>query len=113
MIYAINEEDKTASVVNNDDARSDVYIPKLINYNNQNYNVIRIKEGSFRNNNNKSIYSLNFPNDSFVQKIEKDSFTFSSIESLFIPSSIKELEEGFCRGTLKLKIITTMPNNKY
>lgn len=93
MIYAINEEDKTASIVN-DDARNYVYIPKSINYNNQNYNVIRIKEGSFRN--NKSIYSLNFPNDSFVQKIEKDSFTFSSIESLFIPSSIIELEEGFC-----------------
>lgn len=72
LIYTINEEDKTASVVNNDDARGDVYIPKSINYNNQNYNVIRIKEGSFRN--NKSIYSLNFPNDSFVQKIEKDSF---------------------------------------
>ena len=109
LIYSINEEDKTASVVNNDNANGDVFIPKLINFNNQEYNIISIKEGAFRN--LKSIYSLSFPFDSKVEKIEKDVFTFSSIESLFIPKSVKELQEGFCRGTSKLKLITVMPSN--
>ena len=110
LIFSINEEDKTANVINNDNASGDVFIPKFIILNNQEYNVVSIKEGAFRN--TKSLYSLNFPADSKVEKIEKDVFTFSSIESIFIPKSVNELEEGFCRGASKLKLIMVMPSNK-
>ncbi|KAK8842425.1 hypothetical protein M9Y10_026008 [Tritrichomonas musculus] len=102
LIFALNKKEKTAS--------GDLFIPRSIKHDNEYFVVESIKERAFQNLN--SISSIIFPPDSEIKRIEKDSFLFSSIEQLFIPSSILYLEEGFCRGTPNLKHIKMMPNHQ-
>ena len=57
--------------------------------------------------------SIKFPEDSVLRSIEKSSFSGSSIISLFIPSSVEELKEGWCKKTNHLNNITISPNNQH
>lgn len=47
----------------------------------------------------RQIKSIKFANDSEIQKIEKDAFYGSSIESISILSSLIELSDGWCNYT--------------
>lgn len=110
LIFKLNEEVKKASVIGNDQAIGDIFIPQTINYKSQDYIVTSISAKAFEN--SKTIISVSFPSDSKVDTIEKDAFLSSTIEKLLIPSSITDLQEGFCRETPKLTKIAIMPNNK-
>lgn len=109
LIYILDPIKKTAAVASNENASGVVKIPKTIKYQDQIFVVTRIKEGAFAN--SQKIRSITFPFDSSVSIIEKDAFLNSSIQNLFIPASISELLEGWCRGTPMLTEITIMPNN--
>lgn len=54
-----------------------------------------------------------FPKDSKVSYILTDSFSFSGLTSIFIPSSIKSILEGAFRYTVKLKSIEIESSSKY
>ncbi|KAK8896121.1 hypothetical protein M9Y10_014014 [Tritrichomonas musculus] len=111
ICFELNDRNCTAKVSESPNARGDIFIPSSINYKTQDFVVISIKEKSFMNNN--QIKSINFQFDSRLQTIEKNAFAFSSLESLSIPSKVKELNYGWCRGTSKLIHISISPNNHF
>ena len=75
------------------------------------YQVISIKEGSFED--SKSIQSILLNEKSKIQKICKNTFLNSTIESLSLSANVSDLEEGWCKGTSKLTKVMILPNNKH
>lgn len=108
LIYSFNQEEKTAYIVGNNNANGKISIPQSIISENQKFDVVSINEGSFKN---SLISMIRFPYDSKVTTIEKNAFSGSKIECLFISSSIVELKKGWCICTSKLTNITIMPSN--
>lgn len=86
IIFSLNFKNSTASVINNANITGNVYIPKSLNYESQDFIIKSINHGSFKQ---ARLKSLQFSIDSEVSKIEDDVFAFSSIESLILPESIK------------------------
>ncbi|KAK8892239.1 hypothetical protein M9Y10_029462 [Tritrichomonas musculus] len=108
LVFSINEEEKTAEVIACQKSKS-YLIPKSITYVNQEFIVTSINEKSFLNVFAKSI---EFPEDSKVRKIAKNAFQYSHIDSITIPASVSELEEGWNSRTYKLSNITISPSNQ-
>ena len=109
ICYELNKFNNTATVVHSPSAKGNIFIPRSINLESVEYIVTCIYEGSF--NNNYKIQSINFPIDSELSLIDEKAFTDSSLQSIFIPSSVKELREGWCDGTSRLNQIIISPNN--
>ena len=105
----MNEEERTAKLIGNETTDENVSVPVSILYDNNEYIITCVSSGSFKG--SKTIKSVQFPLDSEVQIIEKDAFTDSSIEKLFIPSKVSVLEVGWCSGTPNLTDVIIMPNN--
>ena len=108
IIFSLDHNLNTASIVGTNYISGDVLIPQFINYNFRNYIVISINEESFKN---AAIRSISFEDNSNVTTIQKDAFAYSSIESLSIPSSIITMQKGWCRSTVQLNKIVIMPQN--
>lgn len=81
---------------------SEVVIPSFIR-----------KIGSFAFNNCEFIKSIEVPEDSKLEIIEKHAFYNSSIEAITIPANVSDLREKWCSGTSKLTSITISPSNKF
>lgn len=106
----LNENDCTAQITTSPEARGNLFIPRKINYQSKDYEITSIKSKSFQHNNN--IFSITFANDSKVSSIGQKAFYYCSIETLSLPASIENLEEGWCNFTRKLKRIFISPGNK-
>ena len=111
IIYSINEEEKTAFLIKNESPIKDIYIPRSIIYESQEYVIINIRRNAFRG--CVTLKSIQFAPDSQIKTIESDAFNYSSIESIEIPSSIEKLEEGWCDGVIFLNQIKVSPDNPY
>lgn len=111
LIYLLDEEKQTAFVIGNKSNEKTVFIPKSIEYEEKEFIITKIKEGSFAN--STIIQSIQFSYDSEVHTIERKAFSNSSIEKMTIPSSISDLQKEWCFGTPNLKDINIMPQNKY
>ena len=109
--YEINKDNFTAKVISSPNAENDVFIQRFIIFENVEYLVTSITEGSFWYNN--KIKSIQFPKNSALISIEADSFTGSSLVSINIPSSIESLQDGWCNGTQNLTKIQISPENKH
>ena len=103
IIFILNEKEKTASVIGNEKATGQIYIPRSIFHQNQEFIITSIKESSFKNNLN--ISAIRFPPDSEIQIIEKYSFALSSIEGIFIPRRVKTIGEGAFMLCHKLQFV--------
>ena len=110
LSFELDTKSFTAHLINSCMAKGNVFLPRSINYHSQEYLLTEIKVNSFKGNN--SIYSIEFPEDSALRKIEKKSFKNSSIERITIPSSLEELEEEWCADTKYLCHVSIHPNNK-
>ena len=110
LFFQLDKNTYTARIINSADISGDINIPKSINYDGHEYIITIISKGSFKN--NKTIKAILFSDDSKLQKIEKDAFFRSSIESISIPSSVNELEEGWCNHTWELTKISISKNNQ-
>lgn len=110
LVYSLDDEKKVAAVISNDNASGNIYIPKSIKHNNQEYIVTSILKWSFKN--SKTIRSINFPPDSKIKSIDDESFAYSNLESLVIPSFLSELKECWCSHTTALTKVVIMPNNQ-
>ena len=91
LVFILYNEDQTAGVISNDDASENVTIPKSVEYEDQEFKVTSILKYSFKN--SKTIKSIYMPQDSELQTIEKESFAYSTIERLLIPSKVTEICE--------------------
>lgn len=107
----LNNHNFTAKVVNAIKASGDIFIPRSIHFESNEYVISSIDKGSFRE--NKSIKSLAFPLDSELHLIEGEAFSNSSIEQITIPSSCEELKEGCFLDALKLNHILISPRNNF
>ena len=102
----------TANIIESPKARGSIFIPRTIKYKSRDYLVTSIKSYSFMN--NCDLKSIDFPEDSALRSIESNSFENSSLERLTIPSSVKELKEGWCKRTHNLtKVTLSRSNNNF
>lgn len=107
IIYLINTEEKTASVIGIENQVDEIIIPSSVG----GFIITSISSGAFRS---SSIKSIRFSKESRIKKIEKYSFSLSTIESLEIPQSLIELEEGWCNQTNYLnQILIDSTNPRY
>lgn len=110
--YSLNLNELAAKVIKSPLASGDIFIPYSINFESVNYLVTRITKNSFSENN--KIKSINFPLNSALKTIENESFSYSSIESIFVPSNVSELQDGWLNHTSKLQKITiSIENSNY
>ena len=111
ITYITDEVNKTASVKSCSVFSSDIIIPSSIIVGSIKYIVTSISEGAFKLLN--KIKSIQFDPDSKLQKIEKDAFHGSTIESITLPSSLVDLKDGWCSYTSNLVKIIVNPENPY
>ena len=108
LIYTINEDENTASIIKGKALTGDVIIQRLINYESKEYIVTTIAKNALSS---TYITSIKFPIDTEIRTIEKSAFIRASIESISIPASLVNLEDGWCESTNCLINITVSPNN--
>ena len=75
-------------------------IPISIKYESDDFVIKSVNKGSFQG--TTTVKSILFPTDSQVSVIEEDAFADSLIEHLVIPTSVTDLQDGWCRCTPKL-----------
>lgn len=105
LIYSINNEDKTSKVIGCQ-SNGELFIPRSINYNSQEYIIISISDNAFYD--LTGIISIQFASDSALQTIEKKAFYNTAIENITLPSSllyIGELSFAYCKKLHQIKIL--------
>lgn len=86
-------------------------IPRSIEYESEEYIVKSIKKESFSN---SPIKSIQFPKNSECQTIEDSALIESKIQSISIPASLIDLQDGWCDFTNNLtEIIIDVDNPRY
>lgn len=81
----MNGNDFTADAINSPKAHGNIVIPRSISYQSHEYNKINITEGSLKD--NIRIKSINFPENSLLLSIGKESFSLSRHESICVYAS--------------------------
>lgn len=109
IMYIINNENMTASIVESRPLSGDITIPYSISTNNNEYVIVSILGNAFMNAVN--LESIDFDPRTQIKRVELESFTDTIIESFTIPTTLVELEEGWCNGTSCLKKIEISPDN--
>ncbi|KAK8847853.1 hypothetical protein M9Y10_018888 [Tritrichomonas musculus] len=107
--FILNENNLKASIFRCLSISNDVFVPKSIKHNLKEYNVTRIIENSFKSN---KVKSIRFSDDSKLEVIEKNSFLYSSLEEIVIPSSVTQIESSAFSECYQLKKIEFAPNSK-
>ena len=102
IIYSINKEESTASVIGLKENLESFFIPRSIKQESTEYDVISILDNAFKD---SSIISIQFPSDSKLQTIGKNSFSNSSIKSITIPSSVTFIGKGAFLNCKKLQSV--------
>lgn len=106
--YELDSRHSIAKIVDSSYCNENIIIPRSIKVNSQEYLVTSIETGAFCESNIKSV---SFPNNSALKTIKSNSFS-SDLKNLYIPSSVENLEDGWCEYTDNLINITISPNNK-
>lgn len=107
-IYSINTDENTASIIKVPSNQEAITIPRTIQYESIEYIITSISKSALYS---TKVKSVQFTEDSEIKSFEDDSFSDSSIESIMIPSSLVELQKGWCYSTSKLTKITIDPKN--
>lgn len=110
IVYLLDEKQNTASIFVCKTKKKEIIIPVSISYKSREYNIISIEKGSFEH---SEVKSIQFDEGSKLISIESESFCFSSIESLSIPSQLISLKDGWCTGTLELTRISVNQGNRF
>ena len=108
--FELNISNSTAKIVYSPKVRGDIIIPRTIVYQNVEYKITVIDKKAFKN--NKLLRSIRFSPNSSLISIKKSTFSHTKIKSLFIPSSVETLEEGWCKKACSLETVTISPNNR-
>lgn len=103
IVFALNENNLTASVAKTFETNEDIFIKRHIKYNYHNYLIININGGSFKYNN--TVRSITFPEDSELFSIGSNAFIWSSLESIQIPPKVTKIGENAFYQCKKLKSV--------
>ena len=109
IIYLVNQNDETASVIGISYVANDIYIPRSIRDESKEYIVTSVSNGAFTS--RLRIKSIKFAQDSELRTIESNAFANSKVEKLYFPASVTDLKEGWCRYTFELKRVEIDPRN--
>ncbi|KAK8835695.1 hypothetical protein M9Y10_042292 [Tritrichomonas musculus] len=109
--FYLKYEDKTANVTYNNDCQTsdDIFIPKSVTYENEEFIVTKIMIGFFKSMNKPK--TINFSEDSLIQVIDRFAFFDLKIQSLKIPSSVTHIGEGAFYNC-DIKSVEFMENSK-
>ena len=105
----LNANEHVASVIKSPKSTGNIFIPRFIQHEGNDYKIISIDEEAFSQN---KIESITFPQDSEVLSFKKDAFLQASIKKLQIPSSLKIIEGGCFFLVTDLVDIEVSPENK-
>ena len=108
IVYLLNKEKCTSCIFGYKFPRGDVFIPRSIRYENNDYLVTSILPGAFKQ--ASDIKSIQFAKNSELQKIGKEAFSNSSVMMLSIPSCVREFEHGWCSWASLLKYVQVFKN---
>lgn len=106
LIFSIDEEEKTASLIKGDSARGDIIIPRFIKPESQEFLITSIQSSCFKY--STMIKSIKFAPDTELQKIGNAAFPRSTVKHISIPSCVSELQDGWCNGISKFTKVTVM-----
>lgn len=105
LIYVLDEKEKTAGLLSTKNEKENIFVPRSIFYEKEEFLVTSIIKNSFQN--SQSIKSIQFPVDSELKIIESYSFHGSSLQSISIPFRVTRIEEhafSYCRQFKKLEL---------
>ena len=105
----LNQEDFTSYVTRSPDAKGNVFIPRSIEHDGQEYFITQINEDSFKN--NKKIKKILFDDNSCIHIICKGAFSYSSLSKISFPANLNELQEGWCIHANNLTNRSISPKN--
>lgn len=109
LSYKINQNDFTAQITKSE-VEGNLFIPRSIFHQSQEYVITEINKNSFQYNDH--IESIEFSKDSRLRSIGEYAFAFSSLKSISIPSTVKELKYGWCSHSWSLANINLSPDNE-
>lgn len=110
LIFALNKDDNTAFVIGCRKRLKKINIPFSINYEMQNYTITAILDGAFKF--FDLIKTINFPENSKIQTIGKESFLKSSIETISIPSHVTQIGECAFLNCKSLRTVIFSENSE-
>lgn len=111
LFFILNEKNKTCSLSNTSGKNDHIFIPRSINYKDQEYIVTSITK--INQDFTPKVKSIQFPSDSEVRTIKPMALAFSFLESLEIPASITEFKDDWLFGAKYLTQIKVAPNNRH
>lgn len=109
LVYSINEEEKTASVIRYKSKKKELIIPRSIEHESNEYLITSISKYAF---DSSKVKSISFAYNSELRTIEEDAFVGSLITKISIPASVVELKDGWCNKMRKLKFMDVNKGNK-
>lgn len=104
LVYSIQEEEMTASVIGIKPDIIEEIIPHSIIYKSKSYIITSISEKAF---NSSRVKSIQFAPDSELQTIEKKAFFKTQIENFTIPPHLTKIDESvffFCQNLRTIEI---------
>ena len=109
LVIEINLSKKYAKVVNSPDAKTDVFIPKSVFDDENEYNITEIGDRAFFG--NAKITSISFPEDSEVRSFGLFSLS-CFLKKLMIPPKLYSLGSRWCENTVYLTEIDVSESNE-
>ena len=106
--FKLDQNNFTAKIIESSEVINDVFIPRSIKYNSQEYLITEIEDGSFSN--NYKIYSIIFSQDSEIRSIGQ--IFNSAIKKLTLPPKIEEFKDWWCKYTNSLVTVNLVGSNK-
>lgn len=105
IIYVLFLKKKKAKVIGNESVEGNVFIPRTIKYEDQEFPVTSIFKFSFKY--SRGIKTVEFPPDSEIKTICQEAFADSSIEKITIPPHVVRICNrafAFCRKLQSVEI---------
>lgn len=110
LYYDLNSEKLTAEVVINDQAEGDIVIPESVEYQGNEYQVIRIGDCAFSY--CSGLYSVKLPGS--ITSIGLEGFSYcTELESIEMSANITEISEAAFWGCSSLKSVELPDNIEY
>lgn len=110
LLYNLNVRKKEATLSGYEEVSSNLFIPRSIEYENEEFSVTKIFQNSFSKSN--LIKTVTFDENSELRLIGENSFSHLLIESITIPSKVKKIEKNTFNFTTNMKTIEFEKNSE-